>query len=650
MRLRTAVMWISCVGAAILCIGCGEEPGPADPITTLRVPVGLTRFTHQSFDAVELTAEASDDVAASRAEFDVRADAGSIVELGVLRGLTVPRKTWRQLLKKPPEPQSYAVRFWRDTWRGPRLLLEKTVNLAVNEPATFRIDGDQLDADREPARIFCELEALDGGQNIPAVSGEAPDVSSKGDSGKGDKEEDAPQEMLACLAPAVFERRQDRELNVLMLSFDTLRPDHLSGYGYPRETSPNLDRFAEEGVLFTQAISPAPWTTPAHYSLFTGLNPSAHQNNRSAAEPFSNDATLARQLRDQGFYTLGITGGGSISARFGMANGFNAYREYSSYPNTTHPSRAWKHQNDTERTFDDAEAWLEANAETRFFLFLHHFEAHDPYEDGHFLDDSGEDLISRRKALYDGDIRHADSFFGRLVEKLRELDLLDSTVVVFLSDHGEEFHEHYVESDVVPPRTQELVPEISYIDHAHSLYDELLRIPLVFRVPGLEPVRRVLDNQVRLIDVMPTVFELLGISPSGPVQGESLVQLMRTGERESDPPALAESTYWGPERKAIRLDGYKYIWVPNLESKTKRTYRGIVQHELFDLTNDPGETKNLYSERPELAESMRHALFGELEASIELGERLRQQRPETGPATEMEEDVRDALKALGYLD
>ena len=648
MRFQTVAVWGLCAGAALFSVACGGgEPEPADPITTLRVPVGLTRFTHQSFDAVELTADASQEGAASRAAFDVRAAAGSIVELGVLRGLTVPRKKWRQVLKEPPEPRSYAVRFWRDTWRGPRLLLEETVDLAVNEPATFRIDGDPLDASDQPARILCELEALDGGQKAPDT---ASDANAGGDAAEGAEEDDVPREHLACLAPAVFQRRQGRELNVLMLSFDTLRPDHLSGYGYARETSPNLDRFADEGVLFTQAISPAPWTTPAHYSLFTGLNPSAHQNVRSAAEPFQNDPTLARQLRDQGYYTLGITGGGSISARFGMANGFNAYREYSSYPNTTHPNRAWKHQNDTQRTFDDAEAWLEANTDTRFFLFLHHFEAHDPYEDGHFLGEADDDLLSRRKALYDGDIRHADSFFGRLIDKLRELDLLDSTIVIFLSDHGEEFHEHYVESDVIPPRTQDLVPEISYIDHAHSLYDELLRIPLVFYVPGLEPARRVLDNQVRLIDVMPTVLELLGIKPSGPMQGESLVQLMRTGERESDPPALAEATHWGPERKAIRKDGYKYIWIPNLKSKTKRTYKGLVQHELFDLTNDPGETKNLYSERPELAESMRHALFEELEASIELGERMRQQRPEVGETTEMEEDVRDALKALGYLD
>ncbi len=628
-------------GAVILlAAGCGE-PEPADPTSTLRVPVGLQRFTYQSFDVVELSATTPGNAVSDRAAFDVRADPDAVVELGVLRGLAVPRKRWRKLLKEPPGPRSYTLRFLRDTWRGPRLVLEKTVELAVNEPATFRVDGDRLGATRQPARIWCEIEAIGNEE----TAGETGTESNGGGDG-----EDQLREQLACLKPVVFQRRQARERNVVMLSFDTLRPDHLSGYGYPRETSPNLDRFASQGVLFTQAISPAPWTTPAHYSLFTGLYPSAHQNHRSAAEPFSNDRTLARQLRDHGYYTLGITGGGSISARFGMANGFNAYREYSSYPNTTHPSRPWRHQDDTRHTFDDAATWLEANAETRFFLFLHHFECHDPYEDDHFLDGDAGDLLSRRKALYDGDIRHADAFFGQLLDKLRELDLLSDTIIVFLSDHGEEFHEHYVESDVVPPRTQELVPEISYVDHAHSLYDELLRVPLIFRVPGLDPPRRVLDNQVRLIDVMPTIFELLGIEPGAPAQGESLVPLMRSGEREHDPPALAESTYWGPERKAIRKDGYKYIWIPDLESKNKRTYSGLEQHEVFDLTADPGETTNLYLERPELAESLRHALLGELKTSLELNQQLRRQRPEAGPATEIEDDVLDALKALGYLD
>ncbi len=644
-RMLLAVVW------ALLAAGC-EPPVPVDPTLTLRVPVGLQRFTHQSFEGVELpTAADTDDGSAGRAGFDVQADAGAIVELGVLRGLEIQRKQWRLVRKDPPPPRSYQVRFWRETWRGPRLLLEKSVELAVNQPATFRIDGEQLDAARKPARIWCEVKALSVGEQDGDVAGEGGRPNDGGNTGgeSGDVEE--LRERLACLAPAVFQRRQARQMNVLMLSFDTLRPDHLSGYGYARETSPNLDRFAAQGVLFTQAISPAPWTTPAHYSLFTGLYPSAHKNHRSAAEPFANDPTLARRLRDDGYYTVGITGGGSISARFGMANGFNAYREYSSYPNTTHPTRSWKHQDDIGRTFDDAEAWLEANADTRFFLFLHHFESHDPYEDGHFLDDDvGDDLLARRKALYDGDIRHADAFFGRLLDKLRELDLLSNTIIVFLSDHGEEFHEHYVESDVIPPRSKKLVPEISYVDHAHSLYDELLRVPLVFHVPGLEPARRVLDNQVRLIDVMPTILDLVDVAPFGPIQGESLVPLMRGGERERDPPALAESTYWGPERKAIRMGGYKYVWIPNLESKTKRTYKGIEQYELFDLTGDPRETTNLYLARPELAEKMHHALLGELKASLDLHQQLQQQRPESGEQTEVEDDVLDALKALGYLD
>ncbi len=642
---------------SVLLVGC-DPPEAADPTTVVRVPVGLTRHVHQSFDGVVLSSTDPEVASMERAAFDVRADADAVVELGVLWGLELQGKQWRQVRKNPPEPRNYTVRFWRQTWRGPRLLLEDTVELAVNEPMTFRFDGDVLDAAEEPARVLCEIEALGDEESASTDATDAADQSAGagdpakdgGTKGGNSKDVKPLYEQLACLSPTVIHRRKPREWNVLMLSYDTLRADHLSAYGYSRETSPHLDRFTAEAVVFTQAISPAPWTTPAHYSLFTGLNPSAHGNSRSAAEPFLNDPTLARRLREHGYHTVGITGGGSISSRFGMGNGFSVYREYTSYPNTTHPSRPWKHKDDTGRTFADAAEWLEANAENKFFLFLHHFEVHDPYEHTFFLDGTEDDLLTRRKALYDGDIRHADTFFGQLIDQLRELDLLSNTIIIFLSDHGDEFHEHYTEADVIQPRKHEPVPEISIVDHAHSLYDELLHVPLIFYVPDLEPARRVIDNQVRLIDVMPTLLDLLDITPAGPMQGESLLQLMISGERASDPPALAEAVYFGPERKAIRMDGYKYIWVPNLESQTPRTFRGIEQFELFNLVEDPGETTNLYHERPELAEKMHHALLGELKAALDIHERLREQRPASDQETEVEDDVLDALRALGYIE
>jgi arylsulfatase A-like enzyme len=516
--------------------------------------------------------------------------------------------------------------FWKS------ILLEAVHRLRVGEQVSHRLNTSELEKDGRTARIFCELKPI------------------------GNQIRDEQSDDFLFLEPNFFRTRNPEELNILLISFDTLRADHLGCYGYElRDTSPNIDAFAEHGILFTQAISSAPWTTPSHYSLFTALYPSAHGNDRTLPYDYVySQRTLTNTLKDEGYYTIAFTGGGSISAAFGFANGFNIYNEYSSYSNTGDAERPWIHEDDTAKIFEHAVSWLEKNGETKFFMFVHIFEPHDPYEDRFFLHEGNPGiLIEQRRALYDGDIRRADSFFGEMIKKLDSLGLMSSTLIVFLSDHGDDFYDHYRESDIVPEYTKPIIPNLSVVDHAHSLYDEVLRVPLIFYIPGLKPAKTRIENQVRLIDVMPTMLDHLNIQPNIPIQGVSLMDLILRGSRKEDPAALSEMTVIGPRRIAIRKDGYKYIKIPDLNVKQKdMTYRTLNKFELFNLARDPKEQHNIYDQNSELAQEYDRLLEKQVQASLLINKTLKSEHDPNLAEKEqvLDDDIVANLKALGYLN
>lgn len=590
----------------------------------IRVPICGKSNAYQAFQVTNA-------LKAKRMRFDVDCSGGHLIEVGVLRTDNTGN-LWAY-------PGDFRFRVYRSDSLRKEVLFEKVGNFAVNERAGFSIDADKFANPDGAAAIVCELA-------------KASPKKAKGYEAYHD---------FVFLVPNVFTKRRPDDLNVIIISFDTLRPDHLGCYGYERETSPNIDKLAESGVLFTQAVSTSPWTTPAHYSLFTGLYPSAHQNKRTFAEPFYYDETLAAVLKRNGYYTVAFTGGGSVSSEFGFGNGYNIYEEFSSYNATSSPAGLYNHENDTEKIFQRAMGWLEENSELKFYMFLHTFECHIPYEGTFFLPEvAGATLIEQRKAFYDGDIRVADSYLGEFMNKLEALGLLSNTILVFLSDHGDEFYEHYRESDIVliesrevipiPKSEDEIIPQISVVDHAHSLYEELIRIPLILRIPDLDPPKRVLDNQVRIIDIMPTLLDLLDIEYSAPLQGASLVELIETGRRDEDPPALSEFTDIGPERKSIRKDGYKYIRIEDTDKSRYYTFKNLNRHELFDLNADPNEKANIYARKRQLAEEYQTILERELEVSGKIYDVLQTHR-KTGERGngEIAEDVRKNLKALGYL-
>lgn len=432
--------------------------------------------------------------------------------------------------------------------------------------------------------------------------------------------------------PIVLPKDTGQGPNIILISFDTLGASHLGCYGYERETTPNLDRFAAGGVVFKRCVAQAPWTLPSHASLLTGQNCSAHgvvSNDFRLGERY---VTLAEALRERGYQTAAITEGGNVSSVFGLDQGFESYDNGGLHG--------------IGGTFDSALRWLEDRRNRKFFLFLHTYESHAPYikrepyysrlggrYDGlihgslPFLSQPKNAPIYLRPedtaelaALYDSEVGYLDAWFAKLTDRLAELGLADSTTVVVTSDHGEGFGEH------------------DYFGHGNTLYDELVLVPLIMKGPGL-PAGAVIERQVRSIDVMPTLLDLSGIPMSDGLDGESLLPLIRDPSRGSAP-AISEvdQPAYGPTKKSIRSEGAKLIVVDASGSD-----------ELYDLERDPGESVNLIDREGGKEASLR----ARLNARIDAGEKKRIEivgARKTAKPFEIDKSTQDKLRGLGYIN
>ena len=313
------------------------------------------------------------------------------------------------------------------------------------------------------------------------------------------------------------------DCNVILISIDTLRADHLGCYGYAADTTPNIDRFSKDAVLFRTAIAHAPSTTPSHASIFTSLLPVHHGALRARQRPISDTVkTMAEILRDTGYRTISFNGGGQVSATYGFDRGFEIYE---SEPGTF------------AQKVEKATQWMQQNPDAKFFMFLHTYEVHAPYQpdarlmemfDADYTGDLGDAILPRLLInindgtvaideedarhivnAYDAEIRSMDLAFAQLVRAMAQEGLFENTIVVFTSDHGEEFGEHSQMGR-----------------HSHALYDEVLRVPLIIRLPDRKFAGTVVDRQVRGIDILPTVTDLLGLEHRDQFDGSSLTPLM----------------------------------------------------------------------------------------------------------------------------
>ena len=466
--------------------------------------------------------------------------------------------------------------------------------------------------------------------------------------------------LLAALLGSAACRGGPAIENVLLISIDTLRADRLGSYGHDANTSPTLDDLAAKGVRFSQVITQSPWTTPSHMSLMTSLPPSSHTVNQDFRQFLRHQRgkgkfrilpdrvlTLAELFQARGFRTLALTGGGTMEGALGFARGFDEYLT---------SARKLKPE-----TWTQLVGWLSDPDPRPFFLFFHTFEVHAPYlhiEDARplmseeqadalqaFIDANPEmteqqlkkylekeDLfrVEITSKLYDSGVRSMDRFLGRLFEELRERGLWDKTMVVVTSDHGEEFADHR--------------PNKFYNVHCDTHYDEMVRVPLIFHVPGRWQDGAVIDDQVRLIDVAPTILELAGLPIPSQMRGFSLVPLMENGRWDRRLEAFTEAGCIGAEWKTLRSERYKYaaIFDPNLRDRTGISGEPKWQ-KLFDLQEDPKEKANLIKVQPELLARMRTRLyqyFQEEALPVSGGER----------SLEAGDELADELRALGYIN
>lgn len=427
---------------------------------------------------------------------------------------------------------------------------------------------------------------------------------------------------LAAWAAPRLERSQTRRSdrpNVIWISVDTLRADRLGAYGGPRQTSPELDRFAARSIRFEWAISQAPWTKPSHRSMLSGLYPHSRMGLES---PF-----IGVPFHAAGFRTIAVTGAGQLDSSQGFDRGFEWYRIFD-----------WIH---------DPEPLVgEIVAETRddpFFVFLHTYETHEPYThtsfaqglpsgrfDGEFSKAVHErikgSLTDEEKAyalaLYDGDIAYTDGQLGRLFRELERSGLLESTIVIVTSDHGEQFWEH------------------GSWGHGQTLHDHQIRVPLLLWLPPRLGFRaeRVESEQVELIDLYPTLFELVGIELRHAVHGRSLGPILRGEGPLPARAAFAEGTNIKAfDKRALRTPRMKFVlWEVRRDRDSDEKL-----YELYDLRADPGERNDLFGKFPERAALLR--------AEVERRARgVSAPRDEEIPAG-ADAELRKQLEALGYV-
>ncbi len=365
---------------------------------------------------------------------------------------------------------------------------------------------------------------------------------------------------------------QSLDYNVILISIDTLGADYLGVYGQTAETSPNVDKFTVDSVMFETAIAQAPSTLPSHASIFTGMIPVNHGAFAAMQTPIATELpTLPEIMQDAGYQTISFNGGGLVASIYGFGRGFDAY-------NTDRKNDRFQDK------VDAAINWLDDHSDEKFFMFLHTYEVHGPYSPApHYLsmfdsdytgdlpDEIDSKLLSKIntgktaissddlehiKNTYRAEIRSMDNAFGQLIAYLRDKGLYDDTIIIFTSDHGEEFGEHG-----------------GVGRHFYTLYDELLHVPFIVKLPGSKLAGTVVEDQVRGLDILPTLLDLLVIDMEASFDGTSLVPLMLGEDVEKLIAVSQQDTSDALPPTSIRSAGRKLIVRPPMLEDLVEPYR-----------------------------------------------------------------------------
>jgi len=425
---------------------------------------------------------------------------------------------------------------------------------------------------------------------------------------------------------------------IILISLDTLRADHLGTYGYHRNTSPYIDAFAKESVVFENAVVQSPWTLPSHMSIMTSLYPSSHgvleKNNRLADE----HVTLAELLRAKGYKTAAFADGAFMKGSYGFKQGFDIY-----------DGDNWI---GIARILPKAKKWLKENKSNPFFLFIHCYDIHDPYappppydtifHDFHYtgnfvpstkkmqaaawrrLEVNDEDVL-HIKALYDGGIRYTDEKIGEFLSYLQELGIKDSSIVIITSDHGEEFKEHG-----------------SFL-HWKLYFRPNLHVPLIMHMPNYPKKDIRIRELVQSIDILPTILDSAHLPPHSKAQGRSLLPLIRQNStflrrswwrifhsfRKKEDFSFAEGKDKKSDDYSIIKGNYQLMY--DLESKSTR---------LFNIKNDPLAQNNITDNHAALVKQLLSKLIN-----------MYTEIPKYKTSTfTLDKQTREQLEELGYIN
>ena len=444
--------------------------------------------------------------------------------------------------------------------------------------------------------------------------------------------------LLSCGPDVDQIRNLDPRPNILLISLDTTRADHLSVYGYERETSPSLAALAGQGILFETAYAPSATTGPSHASLFTSVWPISHGVTKNGRELDASWTTLAEVLAEEGYETAAVVSSYVLSSRFGYDRGFSSFDDDFSQAVVPHGVTLWegeavegKFYGRADDTTGRALAWIEDRPEPEkpFFLFVHYFDPHDPYlvPDGYTppFQAGPKEALKRNRVvfMYDATLAYMDQEVGRLLDALDRLGLEDDTLVVVTGDHGEGLMER------------------GHWHHGIHIYEEGVRVPLILRLPDQKSAGLRVSSPVSWLDLAPSLLALSGIPPREGFRGESLAEAI-SGEGTLDPErpvwlyrrhysgddevkgGLARGEEWG-----LRRGRWKLIWGED-ENRL----------ELYDLETDPGEKVDLAKERPDQATALKAELRGWLD-SQPVGQ---------GRAILLDAESRRKLEALGYVE
>lgn len=394
--------------------------------------------------------------------------------------------------------------------------------------------------------------------------------------------------------------------NVVVITIDTLRADHVGCYGYKQIRTPNIDALAANGARFERAYTAVPVTLPSHTVMFTGTYPMLSGMHDFAANKLnSTQPTLASVLREHGYATAAVIGSAVLDSRFGLNRGFDFYYDHFDF-NRLQESNLEEMERPGNLVADVALDWLSKNYSKKFFLWMHLYDPHYPYRP------PAPYAAEYKDRPYDGEIAFADAQVGRLIRFLKSKGLYANTLIVLSGDHGESLGEHGEKT------------------HGFFIYNATLHVPFLIHLPGVAS-SRVVPDLVSLADLMPTVLQTLKVNIPSQVQGRSLLPLMKTKEQEEARSLYAETFLprlhfnWS-ELRGVESTNYHFIDAP--------------KPELYDLTKDPGETQNLFAEKKAVGEEMRArlaALIRQYSAGQELAEK-----------TGLDPALMERLKSLGY--